>query len=255
MNENQKVAFVVGVANSHSIAWKIAQALARDGARLVLSFQGERLQESVEKLAATIPGAITLPLDASKDAEIAAAFDRIRAECGGLDWLVHSIAFAKREELDGRTIDTSRDGYALAQDISAYTLLALARGAEPLMEGRKGSIVTMTYLGGERVVPNYNVMGIAKAALEMSVRYLAADLGPKGIRVNAVSAGPVRTLAAKGIHGFTEILKIVEARAPLRRNITAEEVAEAAAFLLSDRASGITGEVLHVDSGYHIQGV
>lgn len=250
-----RVAFVVGVANKHSIAWHIAKALAARGTKLVLSYQGERLKGSVEKLASEIPGTTTLPLDATDDGQIDAAFEKIRSEHGGLDHLVHSIAFAKREELDGRTLDTSRDGYLLAQEVSAYSLIALARRAEPLMENRNGSIVTLTYLGGERVVPNYNVMGIAKAALEMSVRYLAADLGPKGIRANAVSAGPIKTLAAKGIRGFSEVLRIVEERAPLRRNVTAEEVAEVAVFLLSDAARAVTGEVVHVDCGFHALGM
>jgi enoyl-[acyl-carrier protein] reductase I len=249
-----KNGLIVGVANKRSIAWGIAQAAAREGARLALTYQGERLKENVEELAATTKDSVLLPLDVTKEDEIAAAAETVKAQLGSLDFLVHAVAFAKREELDGRFVDTSRDGYLLAQNVSSYSLTALARAFAPLMEGRNGSIITLSYLGGERVVANYNVMGVAKAALEMSVRYLAADLGPQGIRVNAISAGPVKTLAAAGIHGFSKILEWYRVTSPLRRNVTQEEIGDAAVFLLSSMSRGITGEVLHVDSGCHVMG-
>jgi enoyl-[acyl-carrier protein] reductase I len=249
-----KTGIIVGVANKRSIAWGIAQAAVREGARLAFTYQGERLKENVEELAKPLAGSLLLPLDVTKDAEIKAMADAVKAEFGGVDFLVHAVAYAKREELDGHFVDTSRDGYLLAQDISAYSLTALSRAVLPLMEGREGSIVTLSYLGGERVVSHYNVMGVAKAALEMSVRYLAADLGPKGIRVNAISAGPVKTLAAAGIHGFGKMLEFHKTYAPLRRNVTQEEVGDAGVFLLSSMSRGITGEVLHVDTGFHVLG-
>jgi enoyl-[acyl-carrier protein] reductase I len=251
-----KIALVVGVANKRSLSWAIAQAAAEAGATLVLTYQG-RFEEHVGELADSLtPRPLVLPLDVQNDAEIDAVFARIHQEYGGLDCLVHGVAFANRDDITNAFVQTSREGFKLALDISAYSLIALSRGALPLMEARGGgSIVTLTYLGSTRVFPNYNVMGVAKAALESSVRYLAADLGPKNIRVNAISAGPIKTLAAAGIGGFSNILGVVRERAPLRRTIEAREVADAAMFLLSNAGRGVTGEVLMVDSGYHILGM
>ena len=250
-----KKGVIVGVANKRSIAWGIAQQAAKAGARLAFTYQGERLKENVEELAGTLEGSLILPLDVTKDADIAAMAEALKEDFGTVDFLVHAVAFAKREELDGDFVDTSREGYALAQDISAYSLVALTRALLPLMEGREASVITLSYLGGERVVPNYNVMGVAKAALESTVRYLAADVGPKNIRVNAISAGPIKTLAAAGISGFSSILNVYRDRAPLRRNVEAAEVGEAGAFLLSDAGKAITGEVLMVDAGFHATGM
>ena len=246
---------VLGVANKRSIAWGIAQAAHRAGARLALTYQGERLQENVTELAAQLRDPLVLPCDVTKDEDLAALADKVRAEFGSLDFVVHAVAFALREELDGEFLNTSREGYRLAQDVSSYSLTALARATAPLMEGRSGSIVTLSYLGGERVVPHYNVMGVAKAALEMSVRYLAADLGPKGIRVNAISAGPIKTLAASGVHGLSKMLEYHRTHAPLRKTTDQEEVGDAALFLLSPLSRGITGEVIHVDGGFHVMGM
>ncbi len=246
---------VLGVANKRSIAWGIAQAAHRAGARLALTYQGERLQENVTELAAQLRDPLVLPCDVTKDEDLAALADKVRAEFGSLDFVVHAVAFALREELDGEFLNTSREGYRIAQDVSSYSLTALARATAPLMEGRGGSIVTLSYLGGERVVPHYNVMGVAKAALEMSVRYLAADLGPKGIRVNAISAGPIKTLAASGVHGLSKMLEYHRTHAPLRRTTDQEEVGDAALFLLSPLSRGITGEVIHVDGGFHVMGM
>ncbi len=251
-----KVGLVVGVANHRSLAWAIAQATAAEGATLVLSYQG-RFEDHVKELAATLPTPSTVvPCDVQNDAEIDAVFAHIREQHGGLDFLVHGVAFAQRDELARPYVETSRDGFRLALDISAYSLVALARGAMPLMEQRGGgSILTLSFLGSDRVFPNYNVMGVAKAALESSVRYLASDLGPSNIRVNAISAGPVKTLAAAGIGGFSSILGVVRERAPLRRAIDTSEVGDAAAFLLGDGGRGITGEVLMVDAGFHVLGM
>ena len=251
-----KHGLVVGVANKRSIAWAIAQATASRGARLALTYQG-RFEEHVNELSQGLAHPpLVLPCDVTSDADIDAVFAKVGQEFGGLDFVVHGAAFAPREELSAPFAQTSREGFRVALDISAYSLIALARGASPLMEGRGGgSILTLTYLGSERVFPNYNVMGVAKAALEATVRYLAADLGPKNIRVNAVSAGPIKTLAAAGISGFSSILGVYRERAPLRRNIEATEVGEAAAFLLSDAAKAISGEVLMVDAGFHIAGM
>jgi enoyl-[acyl-carrier protein] reductase I len=251
-----KIGLVVGIANKRSLSWAIAQAAASQGATLVLTYQG-RFEEHVADLAATLtPKPIVLPLDVQNDGEIEAVFSRIQQEYGGLDFLVHGVAFANRDDITNPFVQTSREGFKLALDISAYSLVALARGARPLMETRGGgSIVTLTYLGSTRVFPNYNVMGVAKAALEASVRYLAADLGAQNIRVNAISAGPVKTLAAAGIAGFSNILGVVRERSPLHRTIEASEVADAAMFLLSSAGRGVTGEVLMVDSGYHVVGM
>ena len=251
-----KCGLVVGVANKYSIAWAIAQAVSRRGARLALTYQG-RFEDHVNKLAGELPEPpLVLPCDVTSDDEIKAVFERLGQEFGGLDFLVHSAAFAPPAELDGAFLDTSREGFRTALDISAYSLIALTRGAAPLMEQRGGgSVVTLTYLGSDRVFPHYNVMGVAKAALESSVRYLAAGVGPKNIRVNAISAGPIKTVAARGISGFSDILKVYPERAPLRRNVETVEVAESAAFLLSDAGKGITGEVLMVDAGYHAVGM
>jgi enoyl-[acyl-carrier protein] reductase I len=251
-----KCGVIVGVANKYSIAWAIAQATAARGARLALTYQG-RFEDHVKKLAQELPESpVVLPCDVTSDDDIKALFEHVDREFGGLDFLVHGAAFAPPAELEGAFLDTSREGFRTALDISAYSLIALARGAAPLMERRGGgSIVTLTYLGSDRVFPHYNVMGVAKAALESSVRYLAAEVGPKNIRVNAVSAGPIKTVAARGISGFSKILQIYPERAPLRRNVDAAEVAESAAFLLSDAAKGITGEVLMVDAGYHATGM
>jgi enoyl-[acyl-carrier protein] reductase I len=248
-----KRGLVVGVANKRSLAWGIAQSAAREGARLALTYQGERLEENVRKLASELENPVILPLDVTREEELDALAPALQAELGGLDFAVHAVAFALREELDGEFVQTSREGYRIAQDVSSYSLTALTRRVAPLMTGG-GSILTLTYLGGERVVPNYNVMGVAKAALEMSVRYLASDLGPKGIRVNAISAGPVKTLASSAVHGISKMLEHHRTFAPLRRNTDPAEVGDAAAFLLSDLARGITGEILYVDSGYHVLG-
>ena len=245
---------VMGVANERSIAWAIARSLLSQGARLIITYENERVEERVRRLTETIPDALVLPCNVASDAEIEALAARLGDDGVVLHGIAHCIAFAKTEELEGEYVHTSRDGFALAHDISVYSLTAVVQRLYPLMtEG--GSIVTMTYLGSQRAVRNYNVMGVAKAALEASVRYLAADLGPRGIRVNAISAGPIRTLAAKGIKDFNAILKQVEERAPLRRNTEASEVGDTALFLMSDWARGITGEVIYVDSGYHILGV
>jgi len=251
-----KHGLIVGVANKRSIAWAIAQATARRGAQLALTYQG-RFEDHVKELSEGLqPSPLVLPCDVTSDEEIAAVFSRIEQEFGGLDFVVHGAAFAPREELEASFLNTSRSGFRTTLDISAYSLIALARGAAPLMEKRGGgSVLTLSYLGSQRVVPGYHVMGVAKAALEATVRYLAADVGPKNIRVNAVSAGPIKTLAAAGIKGFSNILHIYPERAPLRRNVETGEVAEAAAFLLSDAGKGVTGEVMFVDAGYHVIGV
>jgi enoyl-[acyl-carrier protein] reductase I len=251
-----KLGLVLGIANKRSLAWGIALAAAREGARLAVTYQGERLESNVRELAQGLGrDTLVLPLDVARDEELDSAAESLRRELGALDFVVHAVAFARREELDGHFVDTSRSGYVLAQEISAYSLTAVARRVAPLMQGRPGSIVTLSYLGGERVVPNYNVMGVAKAALEMSVRYLAADLGPRGIRVNAISAGPVKTLAASGVHGLSRMLEYHRTHAPLRKNTDQEEVADAALFLLSHLSRGVTGEVLHVDNGFHVLGM
>ena len=251
-----KTGLIVGVANKRSIAWAIAQAAASAGARLAVTYQGERLEENVRDLAAGLQNPLLLPCDVTDDGQIAAVFEAIAREFGGLDFLVHGAAFAPREELAAPFVQTSREGFRLSLDISAYSLIALARGALPLMERQgAGSILTLTYLGSDRVFQNYNVMGVAKAALESTVRYLAADLGPKGIRVNAISAGPIKTLAASGISGFSGILQQYRDRAPLRRTVDAAEVAEAAMFLLGPAGRAVTAEVLMVDGGYHATGM
>ena len=251
-----KHGLVVGVANKRSIAWAIAQATALRGARLALTYQG-RFEEHVNELSQGLAQPpLVLPCDVTSDAEIDAVFQKIDEEFGGLDFVVHGAAFALREDLNAPFSQTSREGFRVAMDISAYSLVALARRAAPLMEKRGGgSILTLTYLGSQLVFPNYNVMGVAKAALEASVRYLAVDLGARNIRVNAVSAGPIKTLAAAGISGFSGILNVYRDRAALKRNIDTGEVGEAAAFLLSDAARGISGEVLMVDAGFHATGM
>ena len=250
-----KTGIVLGVANKRSIAWACAKALSDAGMRLAFTYAGERLEGTVRKLAADIPGSLVLPCDVTVPEQIDELFEKVQAEFGGLDTLVHAIAFAKREELQGDFYHTSKEGYMLAHEVSAYSLTACARRALPLMEGREGSIISMTYIGSERVIPNYNVMGIAKAALEASVRYLAADLGPRGIRVNAISAGPIRTLSASGVKDFNEMLDGIAEQAPLRRNVTAEEVGDTCLFLAGPHSRGITGSTLFVDAGYHIMGV
>jgi enoyl-[acyl-carrier protein] reductase I len=249
-----KRGLVLGVANKRSIAWGIAQSVSAAGARLCLTFQGERLEENVRELAATLKDPVVLPCDVSRDEDLARLAQDVAGELGGLDFVVHAVAYALREELDGEFLNTSREGYRVAQDISSYSLTALARAAVPLMSGG-GSIVTLSYLGGERVVPHYNVMGVAKAALEMSVRYLASDLGPKGIRVNAISAGPIKTLAASGVHGLSKMLEYHRNHAPLRKNTEQDEVGDVALFLVSPLSRGVTGEVIHVDGGFHVMGM
>jgi len=252
-----KTGVIVGIANKRSLAWAIARAAHDEGAALVLTYQNERLKENVEELAATLaPMPRLVACDVGADADIEALFGAVESEFGGLDFLVHGAAFAPREALDAPFVQTGREAFRVALDVSAYSLVALARGAEPLMARRGGgSILTLTYLGAQRVFANYNVMGVAKAALEASVRYLASDLGPQGIRVNAISAGPVKTLAAAGISGFSNILQIYRERAPLRRNIDTGEVADTALFLLGEGGRGITGEVMMVDAGYHVMGM
>jgi enoyl-[acyl-carrier protein] reductase I len=252
-----KRGLVLGVANKRSIAWAIAKRLADEGAELAFTFQGERIEKSVRELADSVSSPLVTECDVRADEDIARVFAEVgEAFEGGLDMLVHSVAFAAAEDLEGRFTDTARERYWLALDVSAYSLVACARAAEPLMEATGGgSIMTMTYLGGERAVPHYNVMGVAKAALDASVRYLAWDLGQKNIRVNAVSAGPVRTLAARSIAGFPTMEAIVEERAPLRRHVSADDVGAAAAYLLSDEAANVTATTLYVDSGYHAMGM
>jgi enoyl-[acyl-carrier protein] reductase I len=249
-----KKAAIFGVANDRSIAWAISQALHAEGAELAFTFAGEILEKRVRPLAEGIGSKIVLPCDVTKDDEIENVFAALKQEWGGLDIMIHAIAFARKEDLANPYVQTSRHGFHLAMDVSAYSMVALARHAAALMEGRRGSMLTLTYMGSERVIPNYNVMGVAKAALEASVRYLAHDLGPKGVRVNAISAGPIRTLAASGIADFKEMLHHVSERAPLKRNIDAAEVGKTALFLCSEWGSAITGEVLHVDAGYSIMG-
>jgi len=255
-NLSNKTGLVVGVANKRSISWAIAQAAAAAGARLAITYQGERLEENVRELSAGLSDPLILPLDVTDDGQIANVFAEVDGAFGGLDFLVHGAAYASRDDLVNPFVQTSRDGFKLAMDVSAYSLIALARGALPLMEKRGGgSILTLTYLGSERVFETYRVMGVAKAALEATVRYLAADLGPKGIRVNAISAGPIKTLAAAGIPGFSKILDIYRERAPLRRTVDTGEVADAALFLLSDAGRAVTAETLMVDAGFHATGM
>jgi enoyl-[acyl-carrier protein] reductase I len=252
-----KTGIVFGVANKRSIAWAIAQSLAREGMRLAFTYQGERLKESVEALTSTgMPGALVLPCDVTNDAEIASVFARVEEEYGRLDALLHSVAFAPKEDLEGDFVNTSRDGFKLAHDISAYSLVALTKAALPLFEkSGGGSVVALSYHGAQKAVEGYNLMGVAKASLEASVRYLAANLGPRNVRVNAISAGPVNTLAARGIKGFTTMLKHHADRAPLRRNVELEEIGQAGLFLLSQMSSAITGEIMYVDCGYNIVGL
>jgi enoyl-[acyl-carrier protein] reductase I len=245
----------VGVANKRSIAWAIAQALSASGARLALTYPSARLEENVRELAATLPDPLILPCDVSSDQQIAELGRALDKEFGGLDVLVHGAAFARPEELKAPFSQTSREGFRIALDVSAYSFIALAREARPLMQKRGGgSMLTLTYLGSERVFTNYNVMGIAKAALESSVRYLAAEFGPDNIRVNAISAGPIKTLAAMGISGFSSILGVYRERAPLQRNIDTQEVADAALFLLSPAGRAVTAEVMMVDGGFSVMG-
>ena len=249
-----KRGLIFGLANERSIAWGIAQACRQEGAELGFTYLGEALEKRVRPLASQLGSTLVLPCDLNRDAEIDQVFKTVAEQWQTVDFIVHSVAFAKKGELTGYYYDTSREGFRIAMESSVYSLTALCSRAAPLMQNG-GSIVTLSYLGAERVVPHYNVMGVAKAALEASVRYLAADFGPSGIRVNAISAGPIRTLAAAGIGDFKEILNWNRDNAPLRRNVTTEEVGQAALLLLSPMGSGISGEVLHVDAGYHIVGM
>lgn len=247
---------IFGVANKRSIAWAIAQSLSDAGMRLAFTYQGERLKETVEELASGLSGSLVYPCDVTVEGDIEKVFERVGSDLGGLDTLIHSVAFAPREELERDFLLTSRDGFKVAHDVSAYSLIAMSRAAMPLLEKSDiGSVLAMTYYGSERVAPGYNVMGVAKASLEASIRYLASDMGPRGVRVNAISAGPVNTLAARGIKGFTGMLKHYAERAPLRRNVELREIGDAALFLASRMSSGITGEILFVDSGYHIMAI
>jgi enoyl-[acyl-carrier protein] reductase I len=250
-----KLGIVFGVANQRSIAWAIAQAWASAGAKLAFTYQGERVKENVESLAGTFGGdTLILPCDVTRDEDIARVFAEVGQKFGKLHLLLHSVAFAPKTALEGEFLNTSREAFRVAHDVSAYSLVALARAAAPLMTDG-GSIIGMSYYGAEKVVPHYNVMGVAKAALEASTRYLAYDLGPRKIRVNCISAGPVNTLAARGISGFGEMLKQYEARSPLRRNLVPEELGATGTFLASDGAAAITGQVIYVDGGYSIMGM
>ena len=250
-----KLGIVFGVANKRSIAWAIAQAWAREGATLAFTYQGERLKDNVEELAGTFGAdTIILPCDVTRDEDIASVFAQVGAKFGRLDLLLHSVAFAPREALEGDFLDTSRDAFKVAHDVSAYSLIALARGAAPLMTDG-GSIVAMSYYGAEKVIPHYNVMGVAKAALEASTRYLAYSLGPKKVRVNCISAGPMNTIAARGIAGFGDMLKHYEAHSPLKRNVLPDELGATGVFLASNGAAAITGQVIYVDAGYQIMGM
>ncbi len=251
--ENKK-GLVFGLANTDSIAWAIAQQARAQGAELGFTYLNQAIEKRMRPLAESLQASLVLPCDVASDDQIAAVFEEVARHWGRVDFLVHSIAFAHKQDLEGRYVDTSREGFRVALDTSAYSLVTLTRAAAPLMQAG-GSVLTLSYYGAEKAVKNYNVMGVAKAALEASVRYLAADLGPEGIRVNAVSAGAIKTLSAKGIRGFGKMLGTYAERTPLRRNVEPAEVGKAAAFLLSDASSGITGEVLHVDTGYHILGM
>jgi enoyl-[acyl-carrier protein] reductase I len=248
------VGLIVGVANKRSISWAIASAAAAAGARLALTYQGARLEENVRELSASLTDPLIAPCDVTNDAELDAVFEAIAARYGRLDFVVHGVAFANHDDLARPFVETGRDGFLKAMDVSVYSLVAMARRAAPLMTNG-GSILTLSYLGAERVFPNYNVMGVAKAALECTVRYLASDLGPSNIRVNAISAGPIKTLAASGISGFSKILETYRGRAPLRRTVEQSEVADAAVFLLGPGGRGITGEVMMVDAGFHAMGI
>jgi enoyl-[acyl-carrier protein] reductase I len=250
-----KHGLIVGVANKRSISWAIAQAAAAAGARLALTYPSARLEENVRELAAQLDQPVLAPCDVASDEQIADLAATIDREFGGLDFFVHGAAYAPPHELSNPYVDTTREGFRIALDVSVYSLVALTKAVAPLMEKRGGgSIVTLTFIGSQRVFPNYNVMGVSKAALEASVRYLAADLGPRAIRVNAVSAGPIKTLAAAGISGFSNILQVYRDRAPLRRNVELAEVADAAVFLIGSASRGVTGEILMVDSGFHVSG-
>ncbi|HUJ13752.1 MAG TPA: enoyl-ACP reductase [Thermoanaerobaculia bacterium] len=251
-----KTGIIFGVANKRSIAWAIAQTFATNGMRLAFTYQGERLKESVEELTSTVSGSLLLPCDVTSDEEIDKVFKSVGEAFGKLDVLVHSVAFAPREDMENEFVKTTRNGFRTAHDISAYSLVGLTRAAAPLMEkAGGGSVLAMTYYGAVKAVLGYNVMGVAKASLEATVRYLAADLGPQNIRVNAISAGPVNTLAARGVRGFTDMLKYAAEKAPLRRNVKLEEIGDAALFLCSSMSSAITGEVMYVDCGYNIIGL
>jgi enoyl-[acyl-carrier protein] reductase I len=251
-----KRALIVGIASNRSIAWGIAQAMRREGAELAFTYQNDKLKPRVEGFAKELGSSIALPLDLASDEQLEAVFAELQKHWDGLDIIVHSAAFAPREELEGSYVDNvTRTGFAMAQDISSYSFVALAKYGRPMMKGRNASLLTLSYLGAERTLPNYNTMGPAKASLEANVRYMAADLGIDGIRVNGVSAGPIRTLAASGIGNFRKMLDYNANASPMRRNVTIEDVGNASAFLCSDLALGITGEILHVDSGYHIVGL
>ncbi len=251
-----KRALIVGLASNRSIAWGIAEAMYREGAELAFTYQNEKLQERVEKMASQCGSDIALPCDVGSDEQINSVFERLDDFWKSLDIIIHSVAYAPRNELEGTYLDSvTREGFRIAHDISSYSFAALAKAGRNMMQGRNGALLTLSYLGAERAMPNYNVMGLAKASLEANVRYLAHSLGPEGIRVNAISAGPIRTLAAAGISDFRKMLEHVEKNAPLKRNVNIEEVGNAAAFLCSDLAAGITGEIVHVDSGYHIVGM
>lgn len=253
---NGKRALIVGVASNRSIAYGIARAMHREGAELAFTYQNEKLRARVEKLAAEMDSEIGLPCDVSSDDQIEALFEHLDDLWDHLDILVHAVAYAPREQLEGDYLDTvTREGFLTAHEISSYSFSALANGARGIMRGRQGALLTLSYLGAVRVMPNYNVMGLAKASLETNVRYMAQNLGPDGIRVNAISAGPIRTLAASGIAGFRGFLNFVERNAPLRRNVSIDDVGNVAAFLCSDLAAGITGEITHVDGGFNIIGI
>jgi enoyl-[acyl-carrier protein] reductase I len=251
-----KRAFIVGVATDRSIAWGIAQAMHREGAELAFSYVNDKMKERVEPLAQSLGSRLTMPLDVTVDGEIDSAFDLLKREWGNLDVVIHAVAYAPREALAGSFVEsTGREAFRIAHDVSSYSFTALARRAAPLMAGRSGALLTLSYLGAVRAIPSYNVMGLAKASLEANVRFLAYDLGPQGIRVNAISAGPIKTLAAAGIPGFRKMLSRVAEVAPLRRNVTQEDVGNAAAFLCSHLAAGITGEILYVDNGFNTVGM
>jgi enoyl-[acyl-carrier protein] reductase I len=251
-----KRAFIVGVATDRSIAWGIAQAMHREGAELAFSYVNDKMKERVEPLAHSIGSKLTMPLDVTVDGQVDSAFDLLKREWDQLDIVIHAVAFAPREAISGSFVgNTTREAFRIAHDVSSYSFTALARGARPLMAGRNGALLTLSYLGAVRSIPSYNVMGLAKASLEANVRFMAADLGPEGIRVNGISAGPIKTLAAAGIAGFRKMLSHVAEIAPLRRNVTPEDVGNAAAFLCSDLAAGITGEILYVDSGFNTVGM